>query len=277
MSSTPSVGSNTQALWDAVTGARVFDLSHCLDVRAPVSPQYPGFRMALLRRHGEELDAEGCSVANELLVFGSHCGTHLDALCHVAHRGRLHRGHDALAAQRGGRFRQLGVETIQPVLGRGVLLDIARLHGCDTLPGSHVVTAAELEAAAVAQDVDVRQDDVVLIRTGWSAYWSNPDAFLAAATGSPGPDVPAARWLVEKGVRLTGGETVAYEYRPPGDRHALPVHRLLLVEHGMPILEALNLTELAAAGAWEFLFVMTPLRLAGATGSPVRPLAILRP
>jgi kynurenine formamidase len=51
----------------------------------------------------------------------------------------------------------------------------------------------------------------------------------------------------------------------------------LLVEHGMPILEALNLTELAAAGAWEFLFVMTPLRLAGATGSPVRPLAILRP
>jgi kynurenine formamidase len=78
-------------------------------------------------------------------------------------------------------------------------------------------------------------------------------------------------------VRATGAETIAYEQIKPEIGHALlPVHRLLLVEYGIHIIEVLNLSGLAAAGIYEFLFVLTPLRIVGGTGSPVRPLAVVQ-
>ena len=111
---------------------------------------------------------------------------------------------------------------------------------------------------------------------GWSRHWSDPATFVGLERGAPGPDESAARWLAERRVALTGGETVAYEQIPPGQGHALlPVHVLLLVEHGIPIVEMLNLERLATDGVHEFLFVLAPLKIVGATGSPVRPLAVV--
>src|SRR5581483_3266892 len=94
-----------------LSGARVFDLGHPLDPGMPVSPNHPGYRMALLRRHGDMVRADGGSASNEMIVMGGHTGTHLDALCHVSHAGKLHGGIDAQEAQTGGRFQQLGLET----------------------------------------------------------------------------------------------------------------------------------------------------------------------
>lgn len=92
----------------------------------------------------------------------------------------------------------------------------------------------------------------------------------------PGPGEDAARWLADRHVRLAGGETIAFEQIPAGAGHRrLPVHRVLLVEAGIHIVETMQLTPLLEAGATEFLFVLTPLRIVGATGSPVRPLAVL--
>ena len=77
-------------------------------------------------------------------------------------------------------------------------------------------------------------------------------------------------------MRATGAETIAYEQIKPEVGHALlPVHRLLLVERGIHIIEVMNLTALAEAGVHEFLFVLAPLNIVGATGSPVRPLAVV--
>ena len=82
-------------------------------------------------------------------------------------------------------------------------------------------------------------------------------------------------WLCDRKVRLTGAETIAYECIYPECGHALlPVHRMLLVEHGIHIIEVLNLTELVTEGIHEFLFVVTPLKVVGATGVPVRPVAV---
>ena len=90
----------------------------------------------------------------------------------------------------------------------------------------------------------------------------------------PGPTVEAARWLVERGVVTTGADTTAYEQIPAGKGHSvLPVHRILLVEAGIYIIEHLNLEEAAAQGLTEFVFLMAPLRIVGGTGSPIRPLA----
>lgn len=242
----------------------------------PQSPNHPPFRMALTRRHGDQVRPDGSSAAAEMLVTGGHVGTHIDAFCHVSFEGRLHGGVDAASAQVGGRLRAHGVETIAPLACRGVLLDVAAAKGRAVLEAGRPVTEQDLRDAAEREGVSLRRGDAVLIRTGWGGLWSDPDAFLGRETGVPGPDEGAARWLAGQGVRVVGSDTIAFEVIEAGQGHrVLPVHRLLLVEAGVHIIETLLLEELAAAAAHTFLFFAAPLRIVGATGSPIRPVAIL--
>jgi kynurenine formamidase len=169
-----------------------------------------------------------------------------------------------------------GIETMAPLVCRGVLLDVAGANGTEVLEPGEPVTAHDLDRATNWASVEVRPGDAVLIRTGWSRHWSDPATFVGLERGAPGPDESAARWLAERRVTLTGGETVAYEQIPPEQGHALlPVHVLLLVEHGIHIVEMLDLERLAANRVYEFVFVLAPLKIVGATGSPVRPLAVV--
>ncbi|HKF76941.1 MAG TPA: cyclase family protein [Candidatus Dormibacteraeota bacterium] len=262
--------------WRLLEGARVYDLAQPLEASTPTSPNHPAFRMALMRRHGDSIRADGGSGANELFTMGGHTGTHIDALCHVSHGMKLHGGLDAAEASRGGGFRQLGVETVAPMVCRGVLLDIPRALGREALEAAHPVTADELERTCAAQGVEVRAGDAVLVRSGWPVgRYQDAAAFAGLATGVPGPDESAARWLASRLVRVTGADTIAYEWLVPGAGHArLPVHTILLVENGIHIVEVMALEELARDRVHEFLFVLAPLKLVGATGSPVRPLAI---
>ena len=138
------------------------------------------------------------------------------------------------------------------------------------------ITAAHLAAAADRQGIEVRAGDAVLVRSGWAAYWKQPELFLGLEQGVPGPDESAAHWLAERRAAITGAETIAYECIYPRRGHALlPVHRILLVENGIYIMEAMNLAELARDLVYEFLFVLTPIKVVGATGVPVRPLAVI--
>jgi len=220
--------------------------------------------------------ADGGSAANELIVMGGHAGTHVDALCHVSQDGQIFGGKSAERLQKGGLFSELGVETIPLMFCRGVMLDIPSLLNVEVLEPGMAITAAHLGAAATRQGIDVIPGDAVLIRSGWERYWSEPPRFLGTSEGAPGPDEGAAQWLSARGVRLTGGETIAYECIRPGVGHSLlPVHKILLVDHGIYIVEALNLAELARDLISTFLFVLTPIRAVGATGIPVRPVAIV--
>ena len=98
---------------------------------------------------------------------------------------------------------------------RGVLLDVAGLHGADVLPGGYGITEDDLTAAAEKAGVEVRPGDVVLVRSGWSRNFDDAEAFLGHESGVPGPTEEAARWLAERGVRATGAETIAYEQINP--------------------------------------------------------------
>jgi kynurenine formamidase len=230
-----------------------------------------------MRRHGDAVREDGSSAASELIVTGGHTGTHVDALAHVSYRGEMHGGILAEEAQRGGRFSTLGVDEMEPMVCRGVLLDVAALHGTEALPGGYGITEEDLAAAAEKVGVEVRAGDVALIRSGWGRNFDDAEAFLGHETGVPGPTEKAARWLAQRGVRATGGETIAYEQIKPEVGHALlPVHRLLLVEYGVHIIEVMNLSPLAAGGVNEFLFVLAPIKVVGGTGSPVRPLAVVQ-
>jgi kynurenine formamidase len=262
-----------------VLGARieVLDLAQPLAAETPHSANHPPFRMALMRRHGDTVREDGSSAASELISTGGHTGTHIDALAHVSYMGHLHGGASAGEAQRGGRFSTLGVDTIEPMVCRGVLLDIAALHGVDILPGGYGITERDLVEAERGAGVEVRVGDVVLVRSGWAKNFGDAEAFVGHETGVPGPTEEAARWLAGRGVLATGAETIAYEQIKPEAGHALlPVHRLLLVEHGIHIIEVMNLSGLAAAGVYEFVFVLAPLKIIGGTGSPVRPLALVQ-
>jgi kynurenine formamidase len=262
----------------ALSAGRVYDLGHVLEPAMPVSPNHPGFRMALLRRHGDMVRADGGSAANEMIVMGGHTGTHLDALCHVSHDGKLYGGIDAQAAQSGGRFQHLGLETIAPIFCRGVLLDVAGFRGVQSLPGGEPITAHELQAVAARDGLELPTGGAILVRSGWARHWNNPPTYLGHESGVPGPDTSAAEWIASARPRVTGHDSMAYEHLAPGTGHALlPVHRTLLVEHGIHILENLNLERLAAEGLREFLFVCLPLKFVGGTGSPVRPIAVAAP
>jgi kynurenine formamidase len=256
------------------TGVRLVELGHPHFTGMPCSPNHPGFRMSLIRRHGDMVRSDGGSAANEMIVTGGHVGTHVDALSHVSHDGRLHGDVDAAEAQRGGRFSELGAEHTPAMLTRGVLLDVAAVHGVDVLPAGYGVTADDLRAAADKAGVEVRQGDVALVRTGWARHFDDPETYLGQADGVPGPTTEAAQWLVEAGVVTTGADTTAYEQVKPGAGHSvLPVHRVLLVEAGVHIIEHLDLEQAAAEGLTQFVFMMAPLRIVGGTGSPVRPIA----
>lgn len=258
-------------------GVKIYDLAQPLASWIPSSPNHPGFRMALMRRHGDMVREDGSSAANELITTGGHVGTHVDALAHVSYHGLLHGGISAAEAQSGGLFSQHGIEKMEPLFCRGILLDIAGLKGVDVLAGGYAITAQDLQVEAEQAKVTIQQSDVVLVRTGWARNFKDATAFIGHDTGVPGPDEEAARWLAGQGIRATGSDTTAYEHIPAGAGHRLlPVHRLLLVERGIHIIELMNLEALAEAGIREFLFVLAPLKIIGGTGSPVRPLAVVQ-
>jgi kynurenine formamidase len=262
--------------------AAVVNRGELLDLGQPLFnglPQYPAhaaFRHTLSPRHGDAVRADGGSSAGDLLVTGTHVGTHVDAVGHISQDGRLHGGADAAQVQTGGRLSAQGVDELEPVLCRAVVLDIPGLLGVEVCPADLEVTPDHLTAAVDRQATPVRPGDAVLVRTGWSRYFGDPVAYVGAATGTPGVGVQGARWLAAQGVRLAGAETLAFE-RVAADvgPAALPVHGVLLVEHGINLVEVMNLEEVARRSAWEFALVLTPLKILGATGSPVRPVALV--
>ena len=264
----------TTPLLDSLANLRTYDLGRRLEFGTPIAPTHIPFRLALLRRPRDVVRPDGSSSSNELLSLSGHTGTHIDALCHFERDGKLHGGIDAVEASRGGKgFRQLGIDTVDPIVCRGVLLDVPRALGEELGPGRGI-TADELEEIARRHGVEVRGGDAVLVRTGWAAARYGDPSFVGFEGGAPGPSLDAARWLTGRGVRLTGSDTIAYEAMEAG-QVPLPVHVHLLVESGVHILEVLDLEELASDGVHEFGFVCSPLKMVGATASPVRPLALV--
>jgi kynurenine formamidase len=256
------------------TAVSVIDLAQPLHAGIPVSPSHPGFKHALLRRHGDAVRVDGTSGANDMLVLGTHTATHMDALAHISHDGLLHGGVSAAEAQVGGRYLEHGIHTVAPVVAPGVLLDVPAALGVERLEPGYAVTPADLESAL--GDREVPAGAALLVRTGWAQLWDSPADFLSHDGGVPGPDEAGAAWLAAHRPVVVGSDTTAFEHIPAGEGHArLPAHRVLLVESGIPILEMLALERLADAAPERFTLVAAPLRIVGATGSPLRPLALI--
>jgi kynurenine formamidase len=221
----------------------------------------------------------GLGYMAEYVMATSHSGTHVDALGHMTVGEDNHWfGGGNTSDYLTDHGPRLGdAEKLPPFFTRGVLLDPPTYRGVDALATGEAVGAEELEAIAEAQGVEVRPWDVVLIRTGYLKYWPHADAMAEHKTA--GPDLSSAEWLLEKGVVATGTDTETYEVQPAPDRgepaNPQPVHTKLLIENGIYLLESVYLEELAADRVYEFLFVALPVKIRGATGSMVDPLAVI--
>jgi len=220
--------------------------------------------------------AEGTGAHEDVLVMASHTTSHMDALVHVYGEYKHYNGvgHDEMHALGGAQ--RLGIEKVGGFAARAVLLDMPTHFG----DGTHVepgrnITGADLEGAAARQGVEVRAGDVVLIRTGYLQMWWDAKAkgedpgFAQAGIGAD-----AAGWLAARDVVAVGSDNAAVEVIPFDGNDFLRVHKILLVDHGIYLLEFLNLAEAAADGAYEGLLAVGPLKVTGATGSPINPVFI---
>ncbi len=244
---------------------RAYDLGQPYFTGMPHYPTHPPFLYSLTKRHGDIVYGNGTASAADAIALGTHVGTHIDALSHFSCNGVFFGGRNVEHSYERG-MSELGVETIAPIVRRGVLLDIAALEGTDALPADFEVTPDHLNRASKAE---VRDGDVVLLRTGWARFFHDARRFINNVA-SPGPGIEGARWLSSRHVFAAGSDTVAFEKSPSS---AMPVHVHLLVESGIHIIEVLNLEQLAHDGVYEFLFVGAPMKIQGATGAPIRPLA----
>jgi kynurenine formamidase len=228
-----------------------------------------------LDRHGEGNNAVCFGWQSEVLIHSTHSGTHIDSLAHVT-RGPDHHWFGGANEERDlGDFGPLrwDASTIPPIVTRGVLVDLPRARDLDALPAHAEVGREEVEGALERQGTTVGPGDVVLLRTGYLAYWPRPqkeEHFQA------GINVEAAELLADLGAVAIGADTEGLENQPSRvEGNAFPVHLELLVERGVHILEMVFLEELARDGVYEFAFVCLPLKITGATGSLIRPIAMV--
>jgi kynurenine formamidase len=270
-----------------VKGARVFDLSFVWSEQSPVLGLNPPYAFALNRTHKMTHEFFGqapgsqLSWASDIMYFsGQHGSPTIDAIGHIGRNLRLHGGIDALAATStpGGIGADLGIETFPAdlLLNRVVFLDVAR-HVAggrpDPLPGDFEITGEHLEATMRAEGVEVRRGDSLLIRTGLGQVFTQRDKYLGPQSPGPGPD--GARWIIAKGVRLAGDDTATFERRPAAyGKELFAVHMMLLADSGIYIVEAANLEPLSEARVYVGVLVMTPLKIQGATGSPLRTIVL---
>ena len=229
---------------------------------------------------GADMDDEGLHFALDRLTMNVHgnADTHLDALCHVVYQGRLHNDVPASVLGTAG-AETLSVNTVRDgIVGRGVLLDIPRLRGVPWLePGDHV-TADELVAAERAQHVRVGQGDLLLVRVGHRKRRDELGPWDVAKTRA-GLDPRAAQLLAERQVAVLGSDSNSDTAPSDTPGVAFPVHVLAIQALGLPLVDYLQLEELLPLceqhDRWSFLCVVAPLRVPGATGSPVNPIAVL--
>jgi kynurenine formamidase len=169
-------------------------------------------------------------------------------------------------------FKKLGVEHIGSLFTRGVLIDVAALKGVDMLPTSYMITPADLQQALAKSGQKLMPGDTIVIRTGWSKLMGKDNQRYGRE--NPGLGIAAAQWLVTQNPLMVAADNCCIEVRPSEPGHSLPVHAMMIIQHGIYLLENLELEKLAAAGATEFAFIVQPLKIKGGTGSAVAPIAV---
>lgn len=266
----------------SVKSGRVYDVSHEIHMGAPfMAPNQTPFLMSIWASWKDSIKRRrGMGMTNdagtnlERIEMTTHVGTHIDALGHFSSGDRLYNGFCAPDVVTDWGLTKLGIENAPPIITRGLIFDVAGFDGGQHLNPGRVVTPDDLDRAARAGGFKVEPGDVALIRTGWGRYFAVDNAKYL--TGEPGIDVPGAKWLIDQGIAAIGTDNMAVEVLPnPDHTQGLPVHQYALSQCGVYLIENLQLEELARDGISTACFILLATKFKGATGSPVRPVAMV--
>jgi kynurenine formamidase len=257
-----------------VATGQVINLAQSLSPRTPFPPHRAGMQH-FMGRSGADYAAGarrpgGFQFAEDTLLMPAHIGTHIDALCHAWYDDQLYNGFPGAGTRGTTGAVRCGIDKMGPIVTRGLLLDVAAVRG-GIVPDGSAIGVDDLARASAAAGSEPGKGDVVLIRTGWAER----DAATISFDAEPGLDLAAALWLAERDVALVGADNFAIEVLPFAAGTVFPVHQRLIRDFGIPLLEGLLLKHLADTGRHAFLFAASPLPVAGGTGSPISPMAIL--
>lgn len=266
----------------AARQGKVFSLAIPFDEDGPQTGAIPGrvnpVREMLQVNTAFTGDPDDFCTSDDRVEMGVQAATHWDALAHVSYERRLYNGIPADSVDTTGATR-LGIDRFGPVVGRGILADVARAHGVDHFDGAHAITGDDLDAAlALADGLTVEPGDVLLVRTG-QMHWLREGDKARFGHPAPGLSTQSVEWLRDHDVAAVATDTLAFEVFPGEDPAVLlPVHLLHLVDMGLVQGQLWALDELAADcaadGQYDFLLTATPLPLTGAVGGPVAPTAV---
>ncbi len=228
----------------------------------------------------QDVPAPYLRYADDAINLPCQCSTQWDALCHIFLDDKMYNGYGADLVDVRGAQRN-GIENVRDkMVGRGVLLDVARFKGMDSLPDGYAIRSAELDACAKAQGVEVRKGDFVLVRTGHQERCLGKKDWTGYAGGSaPGVAFETCYWIREKDIAAICMDTWGCEVRPNETTEAnQPWHWVVIPAIGISMGEIFYLKELAedcaADRVYEFLFTAPPLHLPGGAGSPINPQAV---
>lgn len=213
------------------------------------------------------------SYTGDAISMYTHMGTHIDALNHFGLNGKIWNGFTQKEHLGDKGWKRTGAETIPPIIARGVLIDVATYKGSQVLSKNYRITAKDLKLTLKKQQLKLERGDVVLIRTGQAGFYHDASKYL---DNFPGISLDAVKWLVEeKEIMLLGADNLSLEAFPSErEDNYVPVHTYLLAEKGVMFIEQMFLEELAKDQIYEFAFIAASLKLRGASGSPIRPIAI---
>ncbi len=248
------------------------------------SPENPRPALHLMTRAGDDCIIPGLGLESTGdfvgVAFHGMATSHIDALCHVFVEGQMYNGFPASDVKSTGALAGSIMCAQDGVVGRGVLLDIPRLHGVPYLEPGTAITVEDLSRAEAATGTEIGEGDIVLVVTGRDARRAESGPWHPYAGGLAGLHPETIPWLHARGISVLGCDGISDVL--PG-RHPegwpMPVHQCAIVAMGVHLLDNLRLDRLAAACAerqqWSFLFTVAPLLVEGGTGSPANPIALL--
>ncbi len=250
----------------------VLDLGMPVDMSMPQGDPRELFPFLMVQTVLPGDSGRSFEVSAEGIVASLHTSTHVDALCHVLADGKLYGGGAGRDARSTSGWSAHGVETLPPIIARFLFIDVAGLRGVDALDDECEISVTEIEECLSRCELRVEEGDVVLVRTG-----KIRDFYAASSTyglSSPGLAIDAGIELHRRGAAVLGSDTPGIE-RLPFANPARTLHRAMLAERGVVLIENMNLEPLRASGQCTGLFICLPLRIKGATASWVRPIAIV--
>lgn len=265
------------ALQYAKTG-KVYELGRLYEQGMPLSGERTyAFHIPSFPTHGPVGEEKVVFMDEYIATEIGQVGTQFDGLGHPGRQLTMadgsvtevfYNGFNTSEMKNGYGLLKLGIEHIKPIITKGILIDIVNYKGMDAVPDAYEVTLADVKATLQKQRIaenSIQPGDALLFNFGWWRHW--PNDFVMDGTRRPRVSMEVVQWLIDKKPSMVGSDVIM-------DGEIFRVHTELTMKNGIFNLEFMNFEKLAADKAYEFLFIFTPVKFKGATGSPGSPIAI---